>query len=67
MNENEKIDHAKITPAKTSITFELTRINSRLDINHAKIIHENTHTAKTNENLTRINAIFSKHLLILFN
>ena len=43
--------------AKISIAFELTRVNSRFDINRAKIIRENTHIMKINENLIRVNAI----------
>ena len=58
INENEKIDHVKITPAKISIAFKLTRINSRFDANRARIIRENTHIIKISENLTRVNAIF---------
>ena len=58
MNENEEIDHAKMTFAKTSIAFKLTRVNSRLDANRAKIIRENTYITKINENLTRVNVIF---------
>ena len=57
MNKNEKVDHVKITSAKTSIAFKLTRVNSRFDANRAKIIHENTYITKINENLTRVNAI----------
>ena len=58
INENEEIDHVEITPAKTLIAFKLMRVNSRLNINRAKIIRENTHIIKTNENLIRVNVIF---------
>ena len=57
ISENEEVDHAKIIPARTSIAFELTRVNSRLDISRAKVIREDTHTIKTGEDLIRINAI----------
>ena len=57
MSENEKIDHIKMTFTKILIIFKLTRANSRRDINRAKIIRENTHIAKINENLIRVNAI----------
>ena len=58
MNKGEGIDYAKVTLVKISITFKLTRINSRLDIGRAKIIRENTHIMKVNEDLTRVSAVF---------
>ena len=57
MSENEKIDHAKMIFAKTLIAFKLMRINSRFDIDRAKVIRENTHIMEINENLIRVNAI----------
>ena len=57
MNENEGVDYVKMTFAKTSITFKLMRVNSRLNINRVKIIRENTHIMKINKDLTRVNAI----------
>ena len=58
MNENEEVDHVKMIFARISIAFELTRVNSRLDANRARIIRENTHIMKINEDLIRVNAIF---------
>ena len=57
MNEDEEIDHIKITLAKASIAFKLTYINSRFNANRVKIIREDTHITKTNEDLIRVNAI----------
>ena len=57
IDESEKIDYIKITLAKISIAFKLTRINSRFDINRVKVIREDTHITKINENLTRVNVI----------
>ena len=57
ISESEKIDHAKMIFAKTLIAFELMRVNSRFDISRVKVIYKNTHIAKINKNLTRINAI----------
>ena len=58
ISESEGVNHAKITLAKTSIAFELTCVNSRLDAIRARITRENTHIMKTNEDLTRVNVIF---------
>ena len=57
MNENEGIDYIKITFARILIAFELTRINSRLDISRARVIREGTHITKINENLINVNII----------
>ena len=57
MSGGEEINYAKMTFAKVSIAFKLTRVNLRLDIIRARIIRENTHIMKTNEDLTRVNAI----------
>ena len=57
INENEEIDYVKIIFAKISIAFKLTRINSRFDINRARIIREDIYIAKINEDLTRVNVI----------
>ena len=58
ISENEEIDYAKMIFVKILITFELTHINSRLDISHAKVIREDTHITKINKDLIRVNAIF---------
>ena len=55
--ERKRIYHAKITPVKTLIAFTLTRINKRRDASRAKIIYDDTHAAKTSEDLIRVNAI----------
>ena len=56
--KRKRICHAEMTFAKTSIAFTLTRINKRRDASRVKIIRDNTHAAKINENLIRVNAIF---------
>ena len=58
ISENKGINYVKMIFAKISIAFKLTRVNSRFDINRARIIRENTHIIKINENLTRVNVIF---------
>ena len=57
INESEGIDHVKMIFAKISIAFELTRINSRFNVNRVKIIRENTYIIKINKDLIRVNAI----------
>ena len=58
INESEEINHAKMIFIKTSIAFELTRVNSRFNVNRARIIRENIYTMKINKDLTRVNVIF---------
>ena len=58
ISESERVDHIKITLAKTSIAFKLTYVNSRFNTNRARIIREGAHITKINKDLTRVNAIF---------
>ena len=58
INENEEIDYAEMIFVKTSIAFELMRINSRFDIGRAKVIREDTYITKINKDLIRVNVIF---------
>ena len=48
--------------AKTLIAFELTRINSRFNVNRVKIIRENAYIIKINKNLIRVNIIFQEFI-----
>ena len=57
INENEEIDYIKMIFVKTLIAFELTRVNSRCDVNRIKVIRENTHITKINGDLIRVNVV----------